>query len=186
MVTRHPNLTAGILLAVSGLLTAAGVFAQRENTSPNTSRPPGQLDLFPEDFAGVKTLKDAVEVVRRELIREGKAEYAPLISEQRVRDLMHTGIWTYEAYRDKAERVNPGSKEHFIGAAKPVFNRIIDDGIWPPNCSFFGFYTLTSTVGNESVNYEGFWLRLKVDTPTEKFGGFALAIVDLAYGKIEF
>jgi hypothetical protein len=108
-----------------------------------------------------------------------------LLSEQRVRDALHAGIKTYEAYLDKAERVNPGSKEHFIGAAKPVFTKIIDEGTWPPNCSFFGFYRLTSTVGNESVNYDGFWLRLKVDTPTEKFGGFALPIIDLAYGKIE-
>jgi hypothetical protein len=66
--------------------------------------------------------------------------------------------------------------------------KIIDEGTWPPNCSFFGFYTLTSTVGGKSVNYDGFWLRLKVDTatPKAKFGGFALPIMDMAYGKLEF
>jgi hypothetical protein len=159
---------------------------QREKTRPRASRPPGQFDLSAEDFSGVKTLKDAVEVVKQELFREGKAEYVSLLSEQRVRDAMQTGIRAYEAYLDKSEKVNPGSKEHFIGAAKPVFMKIIEDGTWPPNCSFFGFFTLTSAVGGGSVNYDGFWLRLKVDTPKERFGGFALPIMDMAYGKIEF
>jgi hypothetical protein len=53
------------------------------------------------------------------------------------------------------------------------------------NCSFFGFYTLSSPVGGKSITYDGFWLRLLVDTPKGKFGGFALPILDMAYGKVE-
>ena len=85
--------------------------------------------------------------------------------------------------------MNPGSKDYFIGTVKPVFVKIADEGAWPTNCSFFGFYSLNSPVlANKSVRYEGFWMRLQVDTPTPKgsFGGFALPIVDLAYGKLEF
>jgi hypothetical protein len=38
--------------------------------------------------------------------------------------------------------------------------------------------------GDKAITYDGFWLRLQVDTPKGKFGGFALPILDMAYGKI--
>lgn len=130
-------------------------------------------------------MKEAVETVKQELIRNGKAEYAALISEQRVREAMQKGIRAYEAYLDKGEQLNPGIKEHFLVAVKPIFMKIIEEGTWSPNCSFFHFYTLSETVGNKSLSYDGFWLRLQVETPKEKFGAFALPIIDMAYGKFD-
>jgi hypothetical protein len=149
-------------------------------------RPPGQLDLSEEDFQDVTTFEEAVEVVKRELIREGKAEYAALLSEQRVRLAVQTAIQAYEGYMDDANQTNSGSKEYFNGTVKPVFIELLAKGTWPPNCAFFGFYTLSSAVGGKPVSYDGFWLRLKVVTPKGKFGAFALPVVDMAYGRSEF
>lgn len=98
---------------------------------------------------------------------------------------MQTAIRAYEAHWDGPKPIDPDSKEYFNTSAKPVFMKIVEEGSWPPNCSFFGFYRLNSAVGNKSVNYDGFWLRLTVDTPKAKFGAFALPIIDMAYGKSE-
>jgi hypothetical protein len=64
--------------------------------------------------------------------------------------------------------------------------KILEEGTWPPNCSFSSFYTLGEKVGDKSVKYDGFWLRLRVDTssPKSAFAGFALPILDLAYGWV--
>jgi hypothetical protein len=132
-------------------------------------------------------LKEALEIVKQELIREGKGEYAPLLSEHRVREATRSGIRTYEACIDKSEQKSQGIKDHFM-ALKPVFMKIAEEGAWPPNCSFFGFYTINSrVVGAQDIRYDGFWLRLEVETPKPKgkFGGFALPILDIAYGMVE-
>jgi hypothetical protein len=52
---------------------------------------------------------------------DGNAEYAALLSVERVRESMRTGIRSVEAYLDKMEQVNTGSKGHFMETAKPVF-----------------------------------------------------------------
>jgi hypothetical protein len=134
---------------------------------------------------GVRTLKEAVQVVKQDLIGKGKAEYAALLSEERVREAIRTGIRSVEARLDKLEQMNPGSKDHFIGAAKPVFMKIIDEGAWLRNCTFFTFYSLGSLIDGEAISYDGFWLRLQVDTPKGKFAGFALSILDMSYGKFD-
>src|SRR4051794_32163354 len=99
---------------------------------------------------------------------------------------MQTAIRAYEAHLNEAKQINPGSNEYFNDTAKPVFMQITEEGIWPPNCSFFGFYRLNTTVGGKPIKYDGFWLRLTMGTPKGKFGAFALPIIDLASGKVEF
>jgi len=178
---------AATALLVTGLVVGgAGVLAQQQKkTRSEDLQWSREYRLTDKDFEGIKSLKEALEVVKQKLIRNGKAEYAPLISEQRVREATRSGIRNYEPYLDKAERQNAGSKDYFI-EVKPVFMKIAEEGAWPPNCSFFGFYSLNSRViEGKSAMFDGFWLRLKVETPKGKFGGFALPIVDMAYGKIE-
>jgi len=180
---------AATALLVTGLVVGgAGVLAQQQQkTRSEDLQWSREFRLTDKHFEGIKSLKEALEVVKQELIRNGKAEYAPLLSEQRVRDATRSGIRNYEVYLDKAERQVAGSKGYFI-EVKPVFLKIAEEGAWPPNCSFFGFYSINSSVvDGKSIMYDGFWLRLKVNTlkPKQKFGGFALPILDMAYGKIE-
>jgi hypothetical protein len=144
-------LVGAVAMLFGGLLKGAATLAQQQE-----ARPTGNFGLSAEDFARVKTLKEALEVVKQELIRNGKPEYAALLSEKRVRESIRTGIRSVEAHLDKMEQLNPGSKGHFSESAKPVFTQILEDAAWPPNCSFFGFYTLSSPVGAKSITYNGF------------------------------
>jgi hypothetical protein len=178
--------TATGLLLTGVVIGGAGVLAQQGKIRPPIQQPDGFI-FSVEDFSGAKSLKEALEIVKQELIREGKGEYAPLLSEHRVREAMRSGIKTYESCIDKIEHKNQGSKDHFM-AVKPVFMRIAEEGVWPPDCSFFGFYSINSrAIAAQDIRYKGFWLRLVVETPKPKgkFGKFALPILDMAYGIIE-
>jgi hypothetical protein len=61
------------------------------------------------------------------------------------------------------------------------------EGAWPPSCSFFSVYKLNSLVGGKSVDYEGFWPRLRVDAayPKGKSKGSLMPILDITYGRFE-
>src|SRR4051812_38567088 len=60
------------------------VLAQAEKTRRD-SEPPGGPGLSAKDFVGVRTMNEAVQIVKQDLIGKGKAEYAALLSEERVR-----------------------------------------------------------------------------------------------------
>lgn len=139
--------------------------------------------LTPADFEKVKTVKEAVEVVKARLIQDGKPEYAALLSEERLREAIRTAVESYEARQDAAEKRNAGSKEYFQKEVKPVFLKIADKGRWPEGCSFFSFYKLTDRRDGRNIAYDGLGLRLQVATPMAKFKGFALPIVDLYFGR---
>jgi hypothetical protein len=136
-----------------------------------------------EDFQGVKTLKEAVEVVKERLKQDGKPEYAALLSDERVRQATGTAVQSYEALLDEAETRNAGSKEYFQKEVKPAYLNVADKGEWPENCSFFSFYTLRDRRDGRDIAYDGLGLRLQVATPNAKFKAFALPIVDLYFGK---
>jgi hypothetical protein len=169
------------VLTLGGIQTLA-----QQQSRLLVSRPTGHFGQSAKDFAGVRTLKEAVEVLKQELTQNGKAEYAALLSEERVREAMRTAIRSVEASLDNTEQMHKGSKDHFIETAKPVLMKILEEGAWPPNCSFTSFTRLSATVGGKSITYDGFWLRLRVDTPKGKFGGFDLPILDMTYGRAGF
>ena len=180
------NATATALLLAAVVIGGAGVQAHQGKTRPPIQQPDGFI-FSAEDFSRTNSLEEALDIVKQELIREGKGEYAPLLSEQRVREATRAGIRTYEACIDKSEQKNQGIRDHFM-AIKPVFMKIAEEGLWPPDCSFFGFYSINSrVVGTQNISYKGFWLRLVMETTESKgkFGNFALPILDMAYGIIE-
>src|SRR3954453_14805198 len=117
------------------------------------------------DFEAVQSLRGAVEVVQGRLKRDGKPEYAALLSEVRVREAIRTAIRSYEAVLDQADQRHPGSKEYFEQTVKPVCLRIADAGAWPPGCSFFSFYTLRERGDGQDIAYDGLGLRLQIETP---------------------
>lgn len=145
--------------------------------------PQADQGLIPADFEKVKTVKEAVEVVKARLRQDGKPEYAALLSEERVREAIRTAVQSYEARQDEADKRNAGSKEYFQKEVKPVFLKVADKGQWPEGCSFFSFYKLTDRDGRNDIAYDGLGLRLQVATPMAKFKGFALPIVDLYFGR---
>jgi hypothetical protein len=151
-------------------IAAALILGQRANCQ----------SLTPADFENVKTVKDAVQVVKESLKQDGKPELAALLSEAQVREAIRTAIKSYEAvHQEKQEKRKAGSKDHFQNDVKPIFLKIAEDGQWPKGCSFFSFYKLT----DRDVTYDGLGLRMQIATPQAKFSGFALPIVDLYYGK---
>lgn len=138
--------------------------------------------LSPKDFEGIKSLKDAIEVVKERLKHDGEAEYADLLSETKVREAVRTAVRSYEALLEKEEKRHPGSKEYFEKEVKPVCQKIASTREWPPDCSFFSFYSLG---GGNGIVYDRLGLRLRIETPKAKFQAFALPVVDLYLGRFE-
>ena len=84
------KVVAAALLMAGVIVGGAGVLAQQGRARPPIRQPDG-FHFSPEDLAGARSLKEALEIVKQELIREGKAEYAPLLSEERVRKATRAG-----------------------------------------------------------------------------------------------
>jgi hypothetical protein len=139
--------------------------------------------LTPRDFEKLKTLNEAVEVVKDRLRQDGKPEYAALLSEARVRDAIRTALKSYQPLLEQSEKQTSGSKEHFQKEVQPICLKVADKGEWPAGCSFFCFYTLTDQREGRNIAYDGLGLRLQIATPNAKFKSFALPIVDLYFGK---
>jgi RNA polymerase sigma factor (sigma-70 family) len=156
-------------------------------TPPRRSPSLGQINRADVDFAGAKTLKDALELVKQELIRANRADFAALLSEERVCGALRSGIAAYETGLDEEEKQNPGCKEYFA-TVKPIFMKIAEERVWPPDSHFFAFFTLGGSIDGKPIQYDGFWLRLQVGTDSSKhrYGGFAMPIIDMAFGKLEF
>jgi hypothetical protein len=126
------------------------------------------------------TLAEAVELVRGQLVQDGKPEYAALLTEARVRAAMQTAIEKTDRNIDDQEKLNAGTKEYWQNIAKPVYLQIIETGKWPANCAFDGFYGVTDKRG---ISYDGLGLRLTISTPQDKFKGYGLPILDLYFGR---
>jgi hypothetical protein len=142
-------------------------------------RATAQDNLSRKGYENVTSLKDAIEVVKKQLILDGKAQYAALITEDRVRDGIRTAISGYEAMPAKNGKPAPGTTDHWIKEVKPVYLKVADKGEWPASCTFGGFYKL---VGRGGVPYDGLGLRLYAERPNAPPGHFALPILDLYFG----
>jgi hypothetical protein len=136
-----------------------------------------------EEFATAKSLDEAVKIVKSHLERDGKPEYAALLSESRVTETIPIAIKSYELLLIQEEKNNPGSKDYFNKVVKPIFMKIAKEGVWPKGCSFFFFYAVSDK--KNGITYPGLGLRLDIDTPEGKipFKGFALPIIDLYFGR---
>jgi hypothetical protein len=144
-----------------------------------STRAAAQHNLSRGGYENISSLKDAIEVVKKQLTLDGKPEYAALITEGRLRDGIRTAIKGYEALPGKDGKPAPGTTDRWLKEIRPLCLKVADKGEWPPDCAFDGFYTL---VGREKVPYDGLGLRLFVGTPKAKLTGFALPIVDLYFG----
>jgi hypothetical protein len=132
-----------------------------------------------KDFAEVKSLEEAIEVVRERFKQDERPAFAFLISEDQVRKAIRVALESYEEIVNKRAKRPAGDREYFEKVVKPACLRIADHGEWSPQFSFSSFYTLHD--GN--VEYEGLGLRLRIDTPDAEFKAFALPIVDIFYGR---
>lgn len=138
--------------------------------------------LSRQGYENVTSLKDAIDVVKKQLTLDGKPEYAALITEDRVRDGIRTAIKSYEALPAKDGMPAVGTTDRWLKEIKPLCLKVADNGEWPPDCAFDGFYRL---VDRKQIPYDGLGLRVFVGTPKAKRAGFALPIVDLYFGRFE-
>jgi hypothetical protein len=145
----------------------------------------GQQKLSRDGYESVKTLKDAVEVVKGQLKADGKPEYAALVTEARMRDAFRSGIPSYEARLGNLETRHPGFTKQWQTEIKPLCLKIADKGEWPKGASFWGFYTLSEQgADGKWISYDGLGLRLDVKN-TDEPGGFAFPVLDVFYGRFE-
>jgi hypothetical protein len=80
---------------------------------------PGQQNLSRDGYENVKTLKDAVEVVKGQLKADGKPEYAALVTEARMREAIRTAVQSYESLLEKLEKGSPGSTKNGRRTSSP-------------------------------------------------------------------
>lgn len=144
-----------------------------------------------EDYAGVGSLGEALKVCRQSLKADGRGDYVPLLTEERVRAAIGVAL---VGYRHRLEKRSMPYGEEFPSArdkevlkeiknfeevVRPVFLDIAGKGSWPAGASF-EYYLFR--VDDNLVRYEGLSLRLHIQTPGALFMGFAVAILDLYYG----
>jgi hypothetical protein len=135
-----------------------------------------QQNLSRKGYETTTSLKDALEVLKKQLTLDGKPEYAALITEDRVRASIRTAVRGYEDLPAKDGKPAPGTTDRWLKEFKPVYLKVADKGEWPAGCAFGGFYTLK----DGDILYDGLGLRLHVETPTGR--RFALPVIDLYFG----
>ena len=114
------------------------------------------------------------------MAQDGKREYATLLTEDRVLAAIHTAIKREDGAVGDEEKHAAGTKDYWQNIAKPIYMEIFETRKWPASCSFDGFYKLGDTPG---ISYDGLGLRLNINTPENKFKGYALPILDLYFGR---
>lgn len=133
-------------------------------------------------YENVKTLREAVDVLRSQLTEDGKSEYAALVTEQRIRDTIRTAVESNDSVLEDHDKRNPGVAEYWRTHIRPVYLNLAETGEWPAHCAFTRFYGLCDARG---VGYEGIGLRLELKTPAVVGGlGFALPVVDVWFGMV--
>jgi RNA polymerase sigma factor (sigma-70 family) len=138
-----------------------------------------------DDFKEAKSLNEALKIVRKKLIADGKPEFAALVSEERIRKAVRLAVKNQERQLEIDEKNFRGSKEHFLKEVKPISMMVADKGSWPAGCSFTSFYEIhRSDDGNvPELTNVGFWLQLQIDTPMAKVKGYKIGVVNLSYGN---
>ncbi len=143
------------------------------------------------DYSQAGSLEEAVDICRRSLAADGREEYAPLLTEERVRAAIKVAL---ESHRHVLERQvlaygpdYPWARDkevekrirHFEDVVKPVYLGIAENGSWPPG-GVFAYYLFR--IDDNLVRYECLNLLLQIETPGTMFHGFGLTIIDLYYG----
>ena len=160
---RLPNTILSIIL-LSSICSASDTSVLKSDAEATLKRTP---------------LEEAVANYKAHLSDIGKPEYAALLSAERVRSAIRTGIESYETLLEKQGEPYPNMKAHFENHSKPLYRAIADDSKWPDGAKFTAFFGLKQS----GVTYDGIGLRLYVSTPNSYYEGFAMPIIDLYYGK---
>ena len=122
-------------------------------------------------------LRRALDAYCEKLNADGHGKFANLLSEELIRTTIKAALEKHQVLLEKVEP-NPANAKYF-STVKPVYLSIADQGAWPENCSFSDFFGLGTRLGLS----DGYWLRIRVDTPGEPGGyAYALPIIDLGYG----
>ncbi len=140
------------------------------------------LQSPPDPYADAEDLNDALEILREKLRSDGKADFAALLSANRVKQAIRTAVESYESLRkDRERRREKGVITGEFGP-KRDYIRIANQGFWWKGCTFSTIYSLTDKRG---ITYEAFLLRLTIGRPEHPEFGFALPIIDLTFGQFD-
>lgn len=142
---------------------------------------PNNLPQVDATASNETPLAIAVSDFKTTLEQQGKAEYAALLSVERVRGAIRRGVESYESLIAGEGEPNEGAKAHFEEHSKPLYIAIANDEKWPPGTKFEAMNWLKANRGEET--YDGIGIRLYVSTPDTKYQGFAMPIVDVFFGE---
>jgi hypothetical protein len=162
-----------VALAIWALLWFAGTSTHAGGDEPLAAGIEGRV-------ADAKNLGDAVARCREKLEKDGRPEYAALVSKQRIKDALKQAVTDYEAWLKAKPGPPGGDPEYFADVVKPVAMKIVETDEWPKGCSLSWF---PDVLEGRAKAREGFHLRLNIDTPGAKFGGFGFPLVNLSFGR---
>ena len=136
-------------------------------------------DLWDESvFTSVETLEEAIEQCRSQLTARGRGEYSALITEAKWKAAIRTGLQSFAA-EAPLKRIEGTQLAQRYNEAIPVFEGIVNDGVWPEGAVVRAIYSLTSS----GVKYDGLALRLKIPVPCAPELGFEIPVLDVCYGR---
>lgn len=137
----------------------------------------------PSPYEQAHSLDEDLAILRQQMVKDGLEDYLPLITRARFQAAIRAHLRIMDALSDTVSKADPAARAYLNSikeAAKPIFGRIADEGIWPQGTKF-SYFTLLRT-GHGDI--DGLWIRLKIEVkpangdPTE----YALPILDLSYG----
>ncbi len=138
-------------------------------------------------YAQSQTLSDALGLVRHQLMRDGKEQFLPLVTEPAIRQAIRSALASYQA--DLSSLTPPAASEEEqkvvfenFQTVAAIYRQIAETGNWPEGATFAHFYELGTDRG---ISSQGLGLRLEVNKPGKEGEGFALPVIDMWYGKTE-
>lgn len=132
------------------------------------------------EYTQAQTLSDALGLVRQQLVRDGKEQFLPLVTEPAIRQAIRSAVASYQAKLSSEEQ--PEVVFEDFQAVASIYRQIAETGNWPQSATFFQFYELGTVRG---ISSQGLGLRLQLKTPGKEGEGFSLPVVDVWYGKTE-
>jgi hypothetical protein len=150
------------------------------------------IDEQQADYANVKTLIEAIKVLKGKLEGLGMAEATSLVNEESVKQAIKTSLIGLEreyarsvanAPNKNAAQANKAQLDHFRTVTRPLYEEIVRSGKWPKG-AFFDYggkwpfaFRLNLFVDTRDTDKSGYEIA-----PGKKSVGYALPIVKVEYG----
>jgi len=126
------------------------------------------------------SLDAAVAKLQKQMRERDKEPFIALVSKDTVTKAIKSAIASYDLKLKNDNRKNVNWEE----AYKPIYENIVKTGYVPEGVSLHAIPAMID-LGKDGteLSYEGVWVRLDIPMLSDYKLGFALPILDVAYGR---